>query len=79
MRQAGILAAAGMYALEHHVDRLADDHANARVIGEAVAAAPGVRIDLDGLETNIVVFHLGDGAPDAPDRRGARAARRTCS
>jgi threonine aldolase len=66
MRQAGILAAAGVYALEHHAGRLADDHANARVIGEAVAATAGVRLDLDGLESNIVVFHLGDGAPDAP-------------
>jgi threonine aldolase len=66
MRQAGILAAAGVYALEHHAGRLADDHANARVIGEAVAVTAGVRLDLDGLESNIVVFHLGDGAPDAP-------------
>ena len=65
MRQAGILAAAGVYALEHHVGRLADDHANARLIGESVAATAGVQLDLDGLETNIVVFHLGDGAPDA--------------
>ena len=65
MRQAGILAAAGVYALEHHVGRLTDDHANARVIGEAVAAVPGVALDLGTLESNIVVFHLGDGAPDA--------------
>ncbi|MET0684650.1 MAG: GntG family PLP-dependent aldolase [Solirubrobacteraceae bacterium] len=66
MRQAGILAAAGNHALEHHVGRLADDHANARVIGEALAATDGVRLDLDGLESNIVVFHLEEGAPDAP-------------
>ena len=65
MRQAGILAAAGVYALEHHVGRLTEDHANARVIGEAVAAVPGVLLDLGTLESNIVVFHLGEGAPDA--------------
>src|SRR3954468_11551306 len=55
VRQAGIIAAAGGYALASHVERLAEDHANARLIGEAVAAAPGVRLDLDRLETNIVV------------------------
>ena len=65
MRQAGILAAAGVFALEHHVGRLTEDHANARVIGEDVAAVPGVVLDLGTLESNIVVFHLGDGAPDA--------------
>jgi threonine aldolase len=65
LRQAGVLAAAGLYALDHHVERLADDHANARVIGTALAACDGVALDLDGLETNIVVFGLRDGAPDA--------------
>ena len=65
MRQSGILAAAGVYALASHVERLAEDHANARLIGEAVAAAPGVALDLDRLETNIVVFRLQDEAPDA--------------
>jgi threonine aldolase len=65
MRQSGILAAAGVYALEHHIDRLAEDHANARVIGEQLAGVPGVELDLPALETNIVVFHLRDGAPDA--------------
>ena len=75
MRQSGVLAAAGSYALEHHVDRLAEDHANARVIGERMAACDGVTLDLDGLETNIVVFELADGAPDAPTVV-ARAAER---
>jgi len=65
LRQSGVLAAAGLYALDHHVDRLAEDHANARVIGEALAACDGVALDLDALETNIIVFGLGDGAPDA--------------
>src|SRR5829696_8923965 len=65
MRQAGVLAAAGIHALERHVARLSEDHANARLIGEALAAVPGVAVDLAGLETNIIVFRLGDGAPDA--------------
>ena len=75
MRQAGVLAAAGVHALDHHVDRLAEDHANARVIGERLAALDGVDLDLDALETNIVVFHLRDGAPDAA-AVVARAAER---
>jgi threonine aldolase len=65
MRQSGIIAAAGIHALEHHVARLPQDHANARTIGERLAACRGVRIDLDRLETNIIVFRLEDGAPDA--------------
>jgi threonine aldolase len=65
LRQSGVLAAAGLYALDHHVERLADDHANARVIGERLAACDGVAIDVDALETNIIVFRLHDGAPDA--------------
>ena len=56
LRQAGVLAAAGLYALDHNLDRLDEDHANARVIGERVASAADV--DLARLETNIVVFHL---------------------
>jgi threonine aldolase len=65
MRQAGVLAAAGVYALEHHVQRLAEDHVNARIIGGRLFSAPGVELDIDALETNIIVFHLGDGAVDA--------------
>ena len=65
MRQSGILAAAGVHALEHHVDRLADDHANARVLGERLAACAGVVLDLGDLETNIVVFGLAEDGPDA--------------
>jgi threonine aldolase len=75
MRQAGVLAAAGVHALEHHIDRLADDHANARAIGGRLAGAEGVTLDLGALETNIVVFELDDGAPDAATVV-ARAAER---
>ena len=55
-RQAGILAAAGLYALEHHVDRLAEDHAAARALAEAVAARAPQAIDPAAVETNIVAL-----------------------
>jgi threonine aldolase len=58
MRQAGILAAAGLYALEHHVDRLADDHANARRLAQGLARL-GFRVDPPP-ETNMVMFEVAD-------------------
>jgi threonine aldolase len=61
MRQAGILAAAGLIALHEMPSRLGDDHANARLLAEAVAAEPNAEIDLDGVETNIVIFRLRGG------------------
>jgi threonine aldolase len=57
MRQAGIVAAAGLYALDHNVERLADDHVRARRLGEAWHAA-GVPVDLDQIETNFVQIDL---------------------
>jgi threonine aldolase len=65
MRQTGIYAAAGLHAIEHHRARLLDDHANARRIATALAAHPRVELDLATVQTNIVVFRLRDGAPDA--------------
>ena len=65
MRQAGVLAAAGLIALEEMPARLGEDHANARLLAEAVAACDGVEIDLDGVQTNIVIFSLSEGG-DAP-------------
>ncbi len=62
MRQGGVIAAAGLYALDHHVERLAEDHENARVIADGLAEIPGVRIDADRVETNIVLFEVDDGA-----------------
>ncbi len=63
MRQSGILAAAAMYALDHHVDRLADDHANARHFADGINAIEGLTVDLRAVETNLVYFdvesHLG--------------------
>ena len=58
MRQAGIVAAAGVYALDHHVDRLAEDHARARQLGEGLHAA-GVPVDLEQVETNFVQIDVG--------------------
>jgi threonine aldolase len=60
MRQAGVLAAAALHALDHHVERLADDHANARRLADGLAEIEGVRIDPARVETNIVVFGVRD-------------------
>ena len=65
MRQSGILAAAGLYALDHNLARLPEDHANARLIAERVAGSRGVRLDLATVQSNIVIFRLEAGAPDA--------------
>jgi threonine aldolase len=61
MRQAGIIAAAGLVSLERMVDRLADDHANARALAEAAAAMPGLVVDLGSVQTNIVVIRIDRG------------------
>ncbi len=58
MRQAGVLAAAGLVALESMVDRLADDHANARMLAEGLAGLPGIDCDLSRVQTNLVYFRL---------------------
>ena len=65
MRQAGIFGAAGLYALDHHYERLADDHANARLLAERLAATPAFALDLATVQTNIIVFDLRPEAPDA--------------
>ncbi|MFN2431437.1 MAG: low specificity L-threonine aldolase [Gemmatimonadota bacterium] len=65
MRQAGILAAAGVHALAHHVERLADDHTNARRLAAGLAELPGIRLDPESVETNIVFFDLEPPAPSA--------------
>ena len=56
MRQAGVIAAAGLYALQHNVERLAEDHANARLIAEAIAGIPGATLRTPAVPTNIVLF-----------------------
>lgn len=59
-RQAGILAAAALYALDHHVERLAEDHANAQTIADAVRRTPGLQLDPPEVDTNIVIFRLDE-------------------
>jgi threonine aldolase len=65
MRQVGILAAAGLYALDHHIERLAEDHANARLLAEACDVDPA------GVETNIVVIDVPDAAAVVTSAREA--------
>ena len=76
MRQNGIFTAAALYALDHHLARLPEDHANARAFAERLAAGAPVRLDLATVQTNIVVFHLPDSVGmDAPTL-SARARER---
>ncbi|MBE7557492.1 aminotransferase class I/II-fold pyridoxal phosphate-dependent enzyme [bacterium] len=63
MRQAGILAAAALYALQHHVERLIEDHAHAQRLAEGLAELPGVSLRPHDVETNIVMIDLTDKAP----------------
>jgi threonine aldolase len=58
MRQAGIIAAAGIYALEHHVARLAEDHDRARSLARGLAEIPGIAVDASRVDTNIVIFDV---------------------
>jgi threonine aldolase len=67
MRQAGILAAAGLVALETMIDRLAEDHAHARLLAQGLAQMPHVQINLDSVQTNMVFFDLDDHAPLTPE------------
>ncbi|HEX6025769.1 MAG TPA: GntG family PLP-dependent aldolase [Solirubrobacter sp.] len=60
MRQAGIVAAGALYALDHHVERLAEDHENARALAQGLASVPGITLDPDEVETNIVIFEVDD-------------------
>ena len=62
MRQAGVLAAAGLYALDHHIERLASDHDNALRLAEQLAAIPGVTADPAAVETNMVFVDFAEGA-----------------
>ncbi|MBI5716446.1 MAG: threonine aldolase family protein [Burkholderiales bacterium] len=75
MRQVGIFASAALHGVEHHRARLAEDHANARRLAERLAACAAVRLDLKSVQTNIVVFHLKAGAPDAAAVVAAARAR----
>jgi threonine aldolase len=81
MRQSGVIAAAGIYALEHNVDRLAEDHANARAFAEGIAGLPGIGLDPATVETNIVIFDVGSTRQSATaiaDRTLAEHGVRLC-
>jgi len=67
MRQSGILAAAGLYALDHHIDRLAEDHENAQLLANAIVEMPGLRLDPGPVETNLVFFDVSGSGKSAPD------------
>lgn len=67
MRQSGLLAAAALYALDHNIDRLAEDHANARRLAECLAKLPGVQVNPAEVETNIVIFGLAPTLGTAAD------------
>lgn len=72
MRQAGLLAAAGLYALDHHVERLADDHANAQLLAEGLREAGFV---VEPVQTNMVYVQMGDKAAALKDFAGERGIR----
>jgi threonine aldolase len=63
MRQAGILAAAALYALDHNVERLVEDHRHAHLLGDALGRLPGLTVDLPQPSTNILMVDLGAGLP----------------
>ncbi len=71
LRQSGMLAAGCIYALDHHVERLAQDHENARLLAHGLAELPGVQLDPAAVETNIVIF----GVPEAPALQRRLAAQ----
>ena len=72
MRQVGIIAAGALYALQNHRDRLAEDHANARALGEALTAMDAVDLDPATVETNIIIFRLRSAsAPETIERLAA--------
>ena len=66
MRQSGIIAAGALHALEHHVDRLAEDHANAQILADYVRGTEGLRLAYDEVETNILFFDVDPELVEAP-------------
>jgi threonine aldolase len=75
MRQAGVLAAAALYALENHVARLAEDHRNARVLAQAIADTPGLHLDPPEVETNLIFFQVDRDLGTARDVAAALKQR----
>ena len=60
MRQIGILAAAGLYALKNNINRLAEDHKKAKILAETIAEIPSLEIDINSVQTNIIMFKSGN-------------------
>ena len=75
MRQAGIIAAAALYALEHNIERLAEDHAHARIFADAVRQAEGVSLEPDQIDTNMVIFRVDPALGTADDLTAALKQR----
>ena len=75
MRQAGIIAAAGIVALETMVDRLQEDHTNARLLADGIADLPGVVLDPETIKTNIIYFDMDDNAIESTDFLTVLAAK----
>ena len=75
MRQVGFLAAACLYALDHHVERLAEDHANAQLLAAAVADTPGLTLVPERVETNLVWFDADPALGSAKDVAARLKAR----
>ena len=76
MRQSGVLAAAGLYALEHNLGRLAEDHANAKRLAEGLATIPNVSVDVSRVQSNLVFFTVhGMSGPEARERIEAHGVR----
>ncbi|MFC1937622.1 low-specificity L-threonine aldolase [Chloroflexota bacterium] len=77
MRQAGVLAAAGIVALDTMIERLAEDHANARLLAQGLARIPGITIEPERVQTNIVLFELADTihVPEFSQRITARGVK----
>lgn len=67
MRQAGIMAAGALYALDHHIDRLAEDHANAKRLAETIRTLPGLSLLGEDVQTNIIIFRIDRGWGTAAD------------
>ncbi len=72
MRQAGVLAAAGLYALEHNRDRLSEDHARARALASGLQDIPGLKVDLESVQTNMIYLRTESPASDFVDQLATR-------
>lgn len=75
MRQAGIIAAAGVYAFENNIERLAEDHANAKLLAQGLSEIPGIQVNPDDIETNIVFFDVSQTGRKAEEINDAITAR----